>query len=171
VSPKIWNEGLSSDTTYVVLSTSNGTIIGLRDRASGTLYLSPVILGSQQPPEVPANLTQIIIALQIAAVDDAMGCAVASGWDRSQIPKPSRGGSKAPSESESPRMNEGGKASSYDLDGISLSSSKFPVSIVPFIIFSMLKMVVQLINAEEEVSTLSSSCLLFIIDWDTPDWL
>jgi hypothetical protein len=68
----------------MVISTLNGTTVCYRHRESGTLYMSPVILGPQKTP----TLTRVLVALQVAAIRDCMGRARAEGWDGSLTPKP-----------------------------------------------------------------------------------
>jgi hypothetical protein len=81
---QIWTHAAKSDLTYILLSTLNGTVIAFRDRETAMFYLSPVILGSQKPPEAPVTLTKSLVAVQIAAIEDCVRRAKEEGWDGSE---------------------------------------------------------------------------------------
>jgi hypothetical protein len=89
---QVWSEAAAEDVTFVAITIINGTVIGLRDRESGTLYLSSVILGNQVNP----TLGKILLAVQMEAINDYMRRAGEQGWDGGQIPKPDTDGIYAP---------------------------------------------------------------------------
>jgi hypothetical protein len=55
------------DMTFVTMSNLNATVFGLRHRATGTLYVSPLLAGIQDQPSLPMAL----LGNTVAAFDDA----------------------------------------------------------------------------------------------------